>query len=179
MENINIIVAISQNGVIGNGGDLLWHLSDDLKRFKQITSGCTVVMGRRTWESLPIKPLPDRRNIVLSRTGLEAKGAEVVHSIDTLKFHPSEKIFIIGGGEIYRQFLPYAKTLYITRVFKDFDGDTMFPEVNLSEYKETVESPVLSDNKNGLTYQYYRYDIHSPSHSPSQEPQTIKSILPL
>ena len=124
------IVAISQNGVIGKNGDLPWKLPGDLKWFKKITMGHTVLMGRKTWESLPFA-LPGRRNWVLSRTAEPQKGMEVLRSSDEIadKLQPDEQIFIIGGGEIYSQYLPNCGEVYITEVRQTIqDGDAFFPE---------------------------------------------------
>jgi len=134
MENkpkISIIAAVAANLAIGKNNQLLWHLPEDLKRFKQLTTGHAVVMGQKTYESLG-RPLPDRTNIVITLDkAYKAKGCIIVHSIEEAlkeaKKVESEEIFIIGGGSIYRQFLPLADKLYITRVEKNFDADTFFP----------------------------------------------------
>lgn len=122
-----IIAALNKNRVIGNNGKLLWHLSEDLKRFKRLTLGHTVLMGRKTYESMG-KPLVDRRNVVLtskSLTGVETYPGIGI-ALDALK--EEEKVFIIGGGEIYEQFLERADELHLTIVDNDLDGDTYFPE---------------------------------------------------
>src|SRR5574344_1752564 len=127
---ISIIVAIAQNLAIGKNNDLLWHLSADLKHFKQLTSGHTVLMGERTFYSLPVHPLPKRRNIVITdNTHLKLDGCEMAYGItDAVKLcHADEESFVIGGGSIYRQFMDIADTLYITWVYKDFEADTFYP----------------------------------------------------
>jgi dihydrofolate reductase len=162
---INIIVAIASNGAIGNKGDLLWHLSEDLKYFKRITKGHTVVMGLRTWNSLPVKPLPNRRNIVLSDIPVVASGVsnvsgmEVCKSIEELSklLKNDEKVFIIGGGMVYRQFMPLAQTLYITHILRDFEADTFFPEISPNEWLLKEESEIFTDEKNGLQYKFSVY----------------------
>ncbi len=135
---INIIVAIAQNGVIGGDNSLLWHISEDLKNFKRITSGHPVIMGRKTYESMG-RALPNRRNIVISRQDLTIEGCEVVHSLDEAlaMFTAEQQIFIIGGSQIYAEALPLADKLYITRVGKDYAGDVSFPEYNTQDWELT------------------------------------------
>ena len=126
---ISIIAAVAENGVIGDRNTLLWHISEDLKRFKALTSGHPVVMGRKTYESLG-RPLPNRTNVVLSRQELRLEGCRVVHSLaEAVALFPrDEEIFIIGGAEIYAQALPSADRLYLTRVHRSYEGDTRFPD---------------------------------------------------
>ena len=131
---ISIIVAVAENGIIGNGGQMPWHISEDLKRFKRITSGHPVVMGRKTFESIGSRPLPNRTNIVVSRnTALTVpEGVVLVESLDVLERFGAadEEVFIIGGGEIYRQAMPMADKLYLTRIAARPEGDTRFPEID-------------------------------------------------
>ena len=139
--SINIIVAASENNVIGRDGGLPWHLPEDLKRFKKLTLGHVVVMGNKTWESIPEKyrPLPGRKNIVLAREENYVVPDNVQHfsSLDTaLDTYKDETVFIIGGGEIYRQTLDRADKVYLTRVHKKIDGDVFFPEIDLNIWKE-------------------------------------------
>ncbi|MDR2556302.1 MAG: dihydrofolate reductase [Bacteroidales bacterium] len=159
MYNINIIVAIAANDAIGNKGDLLWHLPEDLKYFKRITNGHTVVMGLRTWHSLPVKPLPKRRNIVLSDVPVSIDGVEVYNSVEDMLPHlkDDEQVFIIGGGMVYRQFLPIAETLYITHVLRDFEADTFFPEIAADTWCVKEESEIFTDGKSGLQYKFVVY----------------------
>ena len=135
-----MVVAVSRNGVIGREGALPWHISSDLKRFKEITMGKPVVMGRKTWESLPKRPLPGRRNIVLTRTpGYRAEGAEVAVSAAQAQAlcRDAEEVAVIGGGEIYRLFWPLAQRLYVTEVDAVVDGgDTHFPPVEARDWRE-------------------------------------------
>jgi dihydrofolate reductase len=159
MHNINIIAAVAANDAIGNKGDLLWHLPEDLRYFKRITNGHTVVMGLRTWNSLPVKPLPNRRNIVLSDIPVFIDGAEVCGSIEELLplIKGDEQVFIIGGGMVYRQFFDLADTLYITHVLHDFEADAFFPAIVLPEWNVTEESEILTDEKSGLDYRFVVY----------------------
>ena len=137
---ISIIVAIAQNNAIGKDNQLLWHIPADLIRFKKITTGHTIVMGKRTFESLPLRPLPNRRSIVITDIpGEEIAGCTMAYSIEDAiaKMDDTKENFIIGGGSVYRQFLPLADHLYLTIVQKDFEADT-FLEIDYSDW-ETVE----------------------------------------
>ena len=159
---ISIIVAASSNLVIGKNNDLPWHLPSDLKRFKELTSGNNIVMGRKCWESLPEKfrPLPNRTNIVVSKTctGLELKGALVVSDLDiVLKSLStvSKESFIIGGAQIYKEGFKYANKLYMTEVLGEIDGDTYLEGFNLEEWNLTYMSQVLEEN--GLKFIFKEY----------------------
>jgi len=155
-QNISIIVAIAQNFAIGKNNDLLFHLPNDLKRFKQITTGYPVIMGRNTLLSLPKGALPNRRNIVITDNPDEKfERCEMVFSIDEAiaAVKEEKEAFVIGGGMIYRQFYPVAGKLYLTVVHKDFDADVFFPEVNYTEWKETFRED-HSDEINGFNYSY-------------------------
>ncbi len=136
---ISFVVAVAQNGVIGREGGLPWHISSDLKRFKEITMGKPVVMGRKTWESLPRKPLPGRRNIVITQQkGYVAEGADIADSpaAALLMVPDAAEVAVIGGGEIYRQFWPLVDRLYLTEVDLAVEGDTYFPSVDPAEWRE-------------------------------------------
>lgn len=136
---ISLVVAVSRNGVIGRAGGLPWHISSDLKRFREITMGKPIIMGRKTWESLPKKPLPGRRNIVITRQAdYRATGADVVTSAEAARAlcGAEPETAVIGGGEIYRMFWPLADRLYLTEVDIEIDGDTRFPEVVAAEWIE-------------------------------------------
>ena len=139
--NIELIWAQDQNGGIGKDGKLPWHISEDLQNFKKITSGFPIVMGRKTWESLPFKPLPGRRNIVLSSQIIE--GVEVYSSIENcckkLKESFVKKIFIIGGQSIYDSFYPKASTLHLTIVKENVEGIDAFFPVSLETIKENFQ----------------------------------------
>ncbi len=160
--NLSIIVAIAQNGAIGKNNNLLWHLGSDLKRFKQLTMGHPVVMGRKTWESLPKKPLPGRQNIVMTNNpDFEAEGATVVHSVNGL-FKAlkdcDEEVFVMGGAAIYEALLPFTKRLYITRVYRDYDADVYFPTIDMSEFTLVKFGEPMYDEESGLDYAYEEYD---------------------
>ncbi len=132
---LNVIVAVAENSIIGGDNQLLWHISEDLKNFKKLTSGHPVVMGRKTYESLG-RPLPNRENVVITRSEIEIEGCKVVHSLDEAiaMYTPADQLFIIGGAEIYAQALPLADRLFITRVGKSYEGDTSFPKWNKNEW---------------------------------------------
>lgn len=155
-HNISIIVAIAQNFAIGKNNDLLFHLPNDLKRFRQITTGHPVIMGRNTLLSLPKGALPNRRNIVITDNPEEKfDRCEMVSSIEeAVEAVKNEKeAFIIGGGMIYRQFYPIAGKLYLTLVHRDFDADVFFPEIDYSEWEELSRED-HSDEKNGFDFSY-------------------------
>ena len=152
--NIAIIVAIAQNFAIGRNNDLLFHLPNDLKRFKQITSGHAVIMGKNTLFSLPKGPLPNRRNIVITDVpGETFEGCETVYSIaEAVEIVKNEQLaFVIGGGMIYRQFYPIAGKLFLTMAHQDFEADTFFPVINFNEWKE-LSRETLFDEKNNFSY---------------------------
>jgi dihydrofolate reductase len=160
MKKISIIVAIASNWAIGKDNDLLWHISDDLKRFKQITSGHNIIMGRNTYLSLPKRPLVNRTNIVITDIeGERFEGAITVNSIEAAMAYCNEKeeSFIIGGGAVYRQFLPFANKLYLTMVHKDFDADIFFPEIDFTEWKEIEREDRGPDNKNDFSYSFVTF----------------------
>ena len=152
--NIAIIVAIAQNFAIGRNNDLLFHLPNDLKRFKKITSGHAVMMGKKTLFSLPNGPLPNRRNIVITDVpGETFDGCETVYSIDEAVaiVRNEELAFVIGGGMIYQQFYPIAGKLFLTMAHHDFEADTFFPEINFTEWNELARE-TLFDEKNNFSY---------------------------
>lgn len=154
---INLIVAIAKNRAIGYKGDLLTHIPGDLPRFKQITTGHTIIMGRKTMDSFPRGPLPNRDNIVITRNrNLKIDGALVVHSLeDAINSASKDKeIFIIGGGEIYNEALPYVDKLYITHVDKEFEADTFFPEIPEC-FKENFREDHFEDPN--LKFSYVNY----------------------
>lgn len=127
---ISIIVAVARNGVIGDRNRLIWHISEDLRRFKAITTGHPVIMGRKTYESLG-RPLPNRINVVITRQAdYRAEGCVVARSLEEAvgRFDPAEEVFVIGGAQIYAEALPLADRFYLTRVEADYEGDTRFPE---------------------------------------------------
>lgn len=133
---ISIIVAVASNGVIGDKNSLLWHISEDLRNFKRVTTGHPVVMGRNTYLSLG-RPLPGRTNVVVSRTAGEIEGCRVVRSLEEAfaLFPAEEEVFVIGGAQVYAQTLGMADRLYLTRVEHDYEGDTSFPEWDRSQWR--------------------------------------------
>ncbi len=154
---IKIIVAISKNRVIGDSNKLIWHLPSDLKRFKEITTGHPIVMGRKTYQSIG-RPLPNRRNIIITRDEeFEVEGCEVVNSIEEALLLTNSDCFIIGGGEIYKQSLHLAEQIYMTQIDKEFEGDTTFPELDRSWYVSKKED-FLSDEKNPYNYSFTFYE---------------------
>lgn len=156
---ISIIVAIDNNGAIGRCNDIPWHLSDDLKRFKAITMGHTVIMGRNTWDSLPFKPLKGRRNIVVSSTMPATEGCEVVRNIEEAIniVAKEEQAFVMGGARIYEQTIDKADQLIVTHVKLTVeDADRFFPAMG-EEWKATEKSEVMHDEKSDLSYQYITY----------------------
>lgn len=156
---LSIIVAIAENNIIGGDNKLLWHIPEDLKRFKAITSGNTIIMGRKTFESLP-GVLPNRKHVIITRDenySVDNENVEVIHSLCEVinKYkNSSEPAFIIGGGEIYKQLIHNVDNLLLTKVFKSFDGDTSFPQIDLNEFAVDFESEILTCEKNGLQYQF-------------------------
>ena len=153
---ISLIVAAATNNVIGRDGGLPWHLSDDLKRFKRLTTGKPIIMGRLTHESIG-KPLPDRRNIVISsRDDLNIESCDVVATPDdALKLvADAEEVMVIGGGRVYEQMLPMADRIYMTRVDASPDGDTYFPEISNDEWQivEQVDFPADDSKELGFSF---------------------------
>jgi dihydrofolate reductase len=155
---ISLIVAIAQNNAIGKDNDLLWHISEDLKYFKKTTNARTVLMGRKTWESLPFKPLKNRRNIVVSsQKDYQISGAELFSDTDkALEALKEEKdeVFCIGGASLYKALLPKADKLYITRVYKDFEADVFFPEIDEQIWEIKRLSPMLYDEKEEVNFRF-------------------------
>jgi dihydrofolate reductase len=153
---VSIIVAVAENGVIGRGGKLPWRLSDDLRRFKKLTMGHTVIMGRRTWESIG-RPLPGRQMVVVSRQpDYEATGCQVVPNLDEAleiaQQAGDDEAFVIGGAEVYRLALPRADRLYVTRVHANVEGDTRFHEFNLAQWKLLELNRVDADERNEFAF---------------------------
>ena len=164
---ISIIVAIAENYAIGKQGDLLCHMPEDLKHFKQITSGHTVMMGERTYLSLPKHPLPNRRNIVLTDVvGKTFEGAETVYSIDEAielgerrkANGESDEAFVIGGGMVYRQMMARADKLYITHIHHSWpDADTFFPEIDPKIWRQIAAERHEADENNPYDYTFAEY----------------------
>lgn len=159
---LSLIVALADDYAIGRDNDLIWHISDDLKRFKSLTSGHTVIMGRNTWNSLPKKPLPKRRNIVVTHDPTFAPdGAEVAHSIqEAIRMSQSDdEVFVMGGATLYQQFLPYVQRLFVTHVYASFpDADVRFPVIDMSLFRQVAQTDKVVDSESQLTYNYIDYE---------------------
>ncbi|MDE5786414.1 MAG: dihydrofolate reductase [Duncaniella sp.] len=160
MTTLSIIVAVDRDGGIGRDGDLLFHISEDLRRFRRLTTGHTIIMGRKTFESFPKGPLPNRRNIIITRNpDYHVVGAETASSLEAAleMCRGEEKVFIIGGGEIYRQAFPAASCLEITRINASAEADTFFPAIDPAEWHVVAEQPEATDPVSGVTYQFITY----------------------
>ena len=156
MKNWSIIVAIGEQNEIGKDNDLLWRISADLKRFKAITTGNTIVMGRKTFDSLPKGALPNRRNIVLSHQDLKIDNVEVFQDIEAIAkaTENDEQVFIIGGASLYNSFIDKVDRVYLTKVHATFDADVFFPAVNWDEWKILQEENVDIDEKNEYAHTF-------------------------
>lgn len=157
---ISLIAAVAKNRVIGNRGQITWRLPADLKHFKMVTLGHPIIMGRRTYESIG-RPLPERTNIVVTRDPkYRASGCVVVASLEDAfrAAGDAEEVFIIGGGEIYRQALPLAEKLYITSVEAEPEGDVFFPEINPDEWRIVSREDHLKDERNQYDYSFLVYE---------------------
>ena len=159
---ISAIVAVDNNWGIGFNGDLLEHIPEDLKMFKQLTTGHTVIMGRKTWNSLPKAPLPNRTNIVISSAAPLIMSDTVLRlqMQDVLRYlkYTKDDVFIIGGGQIYKELLPFCDRIYVTKIFKDHDNvDTYFPNLDaLADWAPAACGPI--QEYKDLTYQFWQYD---------------------
>jgi len=152
---ISSIVAIGENHAIGKNNQLLWHMPKDLKHFKDVTSGRTIIMGRKTFDSVG-KPLPKRRNIVVTRQDIEIPGCEVVKSIDEgiALCQGEDEVFIGGGAEIYRQAMDKTNRIYLTIIHHVFDADTFFPEIDYAVWQEVSREDFEADEKNPYPYSF-------------------------
>jgi dihydrofolate reductase len=161
-DNLSIIVALGKNNEIGRQNQLLVHLPNDMKRFKQLTLNTTVLMGENTYHSLQVKPLPKRRNIVLSFDKKQQFfGCEMAHSVEeALEMIKDDKtVFIIGGASVYKQFLSLVSKLYLTKIDMAFsDADAFFPEIDFSQWKQTEEIRCNADEKHLYNYTYCTYN---------------------
>jgi dihydrofolate reductase len=156
---ITLIAAVSENSALGKDNQLLWHLPDDFKRFKNITSGHHIIMGRKTFESFP-KPLPNRTHVIITRQkDYQSEGCLIVDSLTkAISVCPKdEELFIIGGGEIYNQSIEMADKLDITRVHHTFDADTFFPEIDLTKWELTSEEYHPKDEKHRFDFTFETY----------------------
>ena len=163
--NISIIVAVSENNVIGKDNALIWHLPADMKFFKEKTTGHCVITGRKNYESIPEKfrPLPNRTNIIITRQkDYHAPGAiitgSVEEAIEKAKATGDDEIFIIGGAEIFKQSLRYTDKIYLTMIHHFFEGDVFFPELDPAEWKETARSKGIVDEKNKYPHDFFTFE---------------------
>ena len=159
---LSIIVAKAKNNIIGKDNALIWHLPEDLKRFKRLTTGHTIIMGRKTFESLG-RVLPNRHHIILcndAQMNIDNENVEILEDISMLdKYVKDEKEhFVIGGATMYRLLMPMCTKMYITEIDKDFEGDVSFPEINLNEWKITEREQGPEDGENSFNYQYVIYE---------------------
>ena len=159
---LSLIVAKAKNNVIGKDNQLIWHLPEDLKRFKKLTTGHTIIMGRKTFESLG-RVLPNRHHIVLCNDAnmkIDDENVEILEDISLLDKYikDEEEHFVIGGATMYRLLMPYCTKMYITEINQEFDGDVSFPEINMSEWKVTEREKGLKDEKNPFDYEYVTYE---------------------
>ncbi len=152
---ITIVVAIAQNHAIGKDNKLLWHLPTDLKHFKNITTGGTVIMGRKTYDSVG-KPLPNRRNIIITRQSIDIDGCEVVNSLDAALAlcKTEQEVFIVGGAEIYKMAMSVTNRIYLTIVHHNFEADTYFPEIEPDKWTETAREDHQPHEKHKYAYSF-------------------------
>ncbi|MEC0140529.1 dihydrofolate reductase [Paenibacillus macerans] len=159
--SITLIWAMAQNGVIGRNNQLPWRLPADLKFFKAQTMGKTMIMGRKTWESMGSKPLPGRHSVVLTQdTSYRAEGADVVHTLEeALRYEKEgEELMVIGGAGVFRFFLPVADKLLVTRIDEDIEGDVFFPFLNWEDFDLVHEEQGIRDDKNPYDYRFLTYE---------------------
>ena len=159
---LSIIVAKAKNNVIGKDNQLLWHIPDDLKRFKKFTTGHTIIMGRKTFKSLE-KILPNRKHIVFTQNPdfkVDDENVKVVHSMLQIQeyIENDEEAFVIGGAIIYNLLMPYVKKMYVTEIDKEFDGDAFFPRIDETKWKEVSREKGPEDEGNDFTYEYVTYE---------------------
>ena len=159
---LSIIVAKAKNNIIGKDNALIWHLPEDLKRFKRLTTGHTIIMGRRTFESLG-RILPNRHHIILcndAKMKIQNENVEILEDISMLDKYvkDSEEHFVIGGATMYRLLMPMCTKMQITEIDKEFDGDVSFPEINLNEWKVTQREQGPEDGENSFNYEYVTYE---------------------
>lgn len=158
---LSIIVAIADNNVIGKDNKLIWHLPEDLKRFKNLTTGHTIIMGRKTFESLG-RVLPNRKHVILcndAKLEIKDENVEILSDISLLDkyINSEEENFVIGGATIYKLLMPYAKKMYITKINQTFEGDVYFPEIKESEWKVVSKESGLKNEANPYDYEYVNY----------------------
>ena len=159
---LSIIVAKAKNNIIGKDNALIWHLPEDLKRFKRLTTGHTIIMGRKTFESLG-RVLPNRHHIILcndAQMQIDDENVEILEDISMLEKYvkDEEEHFVIGGATMYRLLMPMCSKMYITEINQDFEGDVSFPEINMREWNITEREKGLKDEKNPFDYEYVTYE---------------------
>ena len=159
---LSIIVAIAKNNVIGKNNALLWNIPEDMKHFKDTTTGHTVIMGKRTFDSIG-RPLPNRKNIVIAQKDERfesSEGIEIVNSLEDLKEYEDceEECFVIGGAMIYKQLMPKCKKMYITLVDKEYEGDVSFPQIDNKEWKIVSETKGKECETVGINYKFIEYN---------------------
>ena len=159
---LSIIVAKAKNNVIGKNNELIWNLPEDLKRFKQLTTGHTIIMGRKTFESLG-RVLPNRKHIIFSQNPdfkVDDPNVEIVHSMLQIQeyIENDEENFVIGGAMIYNLLMPYVTKLYVTQIDKEFEGDAFFPKIDEEKWKEIERIPGIKDEENSLDYEFITYE---------------------
>ena len=159
---LSTIVAIAKNNVIGKDNKLIWHLPEDLKRFKSITTGKVIIMGRKTFESLG-RVLPNRKHVILCNDmemNIENENVEILDSIDKLDkyINSEEECFVRGGATIYKLLMPYVEKLYITKINEEFDGDVYFPEIDEQIWKEVAREKGIKNDENPYDYEYITYE---------------------
>jgi len=160
ISRVAIVAAVARNGVIGHRNRMPWHLPEDLRRFRQLTLGHAVIMGRRTFESIG-KPLAGRNNIVVTRSpDWTRAGCHAAHSLEAAvaAVHEREDAFVIGGAQIYALALPVASRLYISEIERDFEGDAFFPEFDRSRWREVSRESRVLDGAGGFSYHFVAYD---------------------
>lgn len=159
---LSIIVAKAKNNIIGKNNSLVWHLPEDLKHFRKLTTGHTIIMGRKTFESLG-RVLPDRKHIIFSQNPdfkVNDENVEVVHSLLQIQdlIEGEEEAFVIGGAMIYNFLMPYVKKMYVTQINEEFEGDAFFPKIDEKVWKKTNEEKGIKDEENKLDYEFITYE---------------------
>ena len=159
---LSIIVAKGKNNIIGKNNGMVWHLSADLKHFKELTTGHTIIMGRKTFESLG-RVLPNRKHIIFSQNKdlkIKEENVQVVHSLLEIQdlIEGKEEAFVIGGAMIYNFLMPYVDKMYVTEIDEEFEGDTFFPKINTEVWKETSRIKGPKDDKNNYDYDFVTYE---------------------
>lgn len=159
---ISLVYAVSQNGVIGDKGKLPWHVPSDLKHFRTVTLGKPIIMGRKTWESLPRKPLPGRMNIVMTRSqSFAPEGAQVAQDVRVALAlaAPAPEVCVIGGADVFKTFLPMASKVYLTRILDTVQGDVMIPELDLGVWRELSRSSPQRAEADSAAYETVVYEL--------------------